>query len=95
METVQIKVPEALYKSLRALGYQKKEIEREFLEDIVLQLYAKHVISIGNASSILGLSVHTFRDMLLNRNLPVEYLTEEAYEEDLETIKSMKKKGRK
>lgn len=90
MESVQINIPEALYNSLRALGYQKKEIERECLEDIVLQLYAKHVISIGKAASIVGLSIQSFRDTLLKKNVPVEYLTEEAYEEDMETIRTLR-----
>ena len=91
MESVQIDIPESLYNSLKALGYQKKEIERECLEDIVLQLYAKHVISIGKAASIVGLSVQSFRDILLKKNAPVEYLTEETYEEDMETIGALRK----
>lgn len=60
MATMEVQIPEELYNSLRSLGYQKKDIEREFLEDVVLQLYAKHTISIGKAASILGnLSKHS------------------------------------
>jgi predicted HTH domain antitoxin len=90
METVQINIPETLYNTLRVLGYQKREIERELLEDMVIQLYAKHMISIGKAASIVGLSVQAFRDSLLKRSLPVEYLTEDVYEEDMEMISSIK-----
>lgn len=92
METTQIRIPEALYNTLKAHGYQKADIEREFLEDAVLQLYRKHVITIGKAASIIGLSIHSFRENLLKKNVPVEYLTEEAYEEDLKAVKSIKRK---
>lgn len=91
MSNIQVNIPEKLYNSLKALGYQKKDIEREFLEDVVLQLYAKHIISIGKAASIMGLSIPAFRETLLKRHLPVEYLTEDVYEEDLKTIKSIRK----
>lgn len=92
MANVQVSIPEELYNSLRVLGYQKRDIEREVLEDVVLQLYAKHTISIGKAASILGLSIQTFRETLVKKHSPVEYLTEEAYEEDLKAIESVKKK---
>ena len=32
-----------------------------------------------------------FRDILLKKHLPVEYLTEDAYNEDLKTIESVDK----
>lgn len=92
MATMEIKIPEELYNSLKALGYQKKDIEREVLEDVVLQLYAKHTISIGKAASMLGLSIQAFRETLIKKHLPVEYLTEEVYEEDLKAIKSVREK---
>lgn len=94
METVQIKIPDVLYSTLKVHGYQKEDMEREFIEDAVLQLYAKHILSIGKAASIMGLSVHTFRENLLKRNLPVEYFTEDVYEDDLETVKFAKEHGR-
>ena len=89
MATIQVKIPEELYNSLRVLGYQKKDMEREFLENVVLQLYAKHTISMGKGASILGLSIQAFREILLRKHLPVEYLTEDAYEEDLKVMESM------
>lgn len=92
MASVQVEIPEELYNSLKALGYQKKDIERELLEDVVLQLFAKHTISIGKAASILGLSIQAFRETLLKKHLPVEYLTEEAYEDDLKAIESVREK---
>ena len=46
MVNLQVKIPEELYNTLKALGYQDDDIEREFLDDVVLQLYARHVISI-------------------------------------------------
>lgn len=92
MATIQVKIPEELYNSLRVLGYQKKDMEREFLENVVLQLYAKHTISMGKGASILGLSIQAFREILLRKHLPVEYLTEDAYEEDLKVIESIRKK---
>lgn len=79
-------MPEELYNSLRVLGYQKKDMEREFLENVVLQLYAKHTISMGKGASILGLSIQAFRETLLRKQLPVEYLTEDAYEENLKVM---------
>ena len=85
-------MPEELYNSLRVLGYQKKDMEREFLENVVLQLYAKHTISMGKGASILGLSIQAFRETLLRKQLPVEYLTEDAYDEDLKIIESIRKK---
>ncbi|MDD5434864.1 MAG: UPF0175 family protein [Nitrospira sp.] len=93
METVQIKIPEALYNTLRAYGYQREDMEKEFLEDVILQLYAKHIISIGKAASIMGLSIHSFRESLLKRNLPVEYFSEDVYEDDLDTLKTIKESG--
>lgn len=92
MATIQVKIPEELYNSFRVLGYQKKDMEREFLENAVLQLYAKHTISMGKGASILGLSIQAFRETLLRKQLPVEYLTEDAYEEDLKVIESIRKK---
>ncbi len=92
MATVQVEIPEGLHNSLRSLGYQKKDIERELLEDVVLQLYAKHTISIGKAASIMELSIQAFRETLLKKHLPVEYLTEEAYEEDLKAIEAVREK---
>ncbi|MBF8275362.1 MAG: hypothetical protein HW390_435 [Candidatus Brocadiaceae bacterium] len=89
MPGLQIKIPEELYNSLKALGYQNEDIEREFLEDVVLQLYSKHVISMGKAASIIGLSIQAFRELLLNKHLPVEYMTKDAYEDDLKTIESL------
>ena len=89
MPTLQIKIPEELYNSLKALGYQDQDIEREFLEDVVLQLYSKHVISMGKAASIIGLSIQAFREVLLKKHLPVEYLTKDVYEDDLKTIESL------
>ncbi|MBI3814675.1 MAG: UPF0175 family protein [Nitrospinae bacterium] len=91
METIQIRIPEILYSTLKAHGYQKEDMEREFMEDVVLQLYAKHIISIGKAASIMGLSIHVFRETLLKRNLPVEYFTEDVYEEDISTVRSIKR----
>ncbi len=91
MASLQIKVPEELYNSLKALGYQDQDIERELLEDVVVQLYSKHVISIGKAASIIGLSVQAFRELLLKKRLPVEYLTKDVYEDDLKTIESLDK----
>lgn len=86
MPSLQIKIPEELYNSLKALGYQDQDIEREFLEDVVVQLYSKHVISIGKAASIIGISMQAFRELLLKKHLPVEYLTKDVYEDDLKTI---------
>ena len=43
----------------------------------------------GKGASILGLSIQAFRETLLRKQLPVEYLTEDAYEEDLKVIESM------
>lgn len=91
MENLQIKIPEELYNSLKALGYQDRDIEREFLEDVVLQLYSRRVISIGKAASIIDLSIQAFRELLLKKHLPVEYLTEDVYEDDLRTIELMDK----
>jgi len=91
MANLQIKIPEELYNSLKALGYQDRDIEREFLEDVVLQLYSKHVISMGKAASIIGLSIQAFREVLLKKHLPVEYLTKDTYEDDLRTIESLDK----
>lgn len=85
MPSLQIKIPEELYNSLKALGYQDQDIEREFLEDVVVQLYSKHVISIGKAASIIGISMQAFRELLLKKHLPVEYLTKDVYEDDLKT----------
>ena len=92
MASLQIKIPEELYSSLKALWYQDQDIEREFLEDVVLQLYSKHVISMGKDASIIGLSIQAFRDVLLKKHLPVEYLTKDVYEDDLRTIESLDKK---
>ncbi len=89
MPSLQIKIPEELYNSLKALGYQDQDIEREFLEDVVLQLYSKHVISMGKAASIIGLSIQAFRELLLKKHLPVEYMTKDVYEDDLKTIESL------
>ncbi|HHT9122234.1 MAG TPA: UPF0175 family protein [Candidatus Wunengus sp. YC63] len=91
MPNLQIKIPEELYNSLKVLGYQDHDIEREFLEDVVLQLYSKHVISMGKAASIIGLSIQAFREVLLKKHLPVEYLTKDVYEDDLKTIESLGK----
>lgn len=91
MVNLQIKIPEELYNLLKAMGYQSQDIEREFFEDVVLQLYAKRIISIGKAASIFGVSIKAFRAFLLEKHLPVEYLTEDAYEEDLSTIESLGK----
>lgn len=91
MVNLQVKIPEELYNSLKALGYQDDDIEREFLDDVVLQLYTRHVISIGKAASILGISIQSFREVLLERNLPTEYFTKDVYEDDLRTIESMDK----
>lgn len=91
MPSLQIKIPEELYNSLKALGYQDQDIEREFLEDVVLQLYSKHVISMGKAASIIGLSIQAFRELLLKKHLPMEYLTKDVYEDDLRTIESLDK----
>ncbi len=91
MENLQIKIPEELYNSLKALGYQDRDIEREFLEDVVLQLYSRRVISVGKAASIIDLSIQAFRELLLKKHLPVEYLTEDVYEDDLRTIELMDK----
>lgn len=93
MAKVQIEIPEELYTFLRALGYQKEDIEKELLEDAVFHLYAKHLISIGKAASILGLSIQAFREILLKKHMPVEYLTEEVYEEDLKTLRELKEKN--
>lgn len=91
MPNLQIKIPEELYNSLKALGYQDQDIEREFLEDVVLQLYSKHIISMGKAASIIGLSIQAFRELLLKKHLPVEYLTKDVYEDDLKIIESLGK----
>ncbi len=91
MVNLQVKIPEELYNTLKALGYQDDDIEREFLDDVVLQLYARHVISIGKAVSTPGISIQSFRKVLLERNLPMEYFTKDVYEEDLKTIESMDK----
>ena len=92
MATIQVKIPEELYNSFKVLGYQKRDMEREFLENVVLQLYAKHTISMGKGASILGVSIQAFRETLLRKQLPVEYLTEDAYDEDLKVIDSIRKK---
>ena len=89
METLQIRMSDVLYNTLKAHGYQKEDIEREIMEDVVLQLYSKHVISMGKAASIIGLSIQAFRELLLNKHLPVEYMTKDAYEDDLKTIESL------
>ena len=77
--------------SLKVLGYQNEDIEREFLEDVVIQLYSRHTISMGKAASIIGLSIQAFRELLLKKYLPVEYLTEDVYKDDLKTIESLGK----
>ena len=92
MATIQVKIPEELYNSFKVLGYQKRDMEKEFLENVVLQLYAKHTISMGKGASILGVSIQAFRETLLRKQLPVEYLTEDAYDEDLKVIDSIRKK---
>lgn len=92
MATIQVKIPEELYNSFKVLGYQKRDMEKEFLENVVLQLYAKHTISMGKGASILGVSIQAFRETLLRKQLPVEYLTEDAYDEDLKVTDSIRKK---
>jgi len=57
----------------------------------MIQFYSRHILSAGKAASILGLSIEAFRELLLKKHLPVEYLTEDAYEDDLKIIESLGK----
>lgn len=76
--TVQIDLPP----SLRQLGVDAPMIRRSILEWSVFSLFTEGRISSGKAAALLGITRHTFLDLLRERGIAyVNYNDEEVAEE--------------
>jgi len=58
----------------------------ELLQEMVILLFQQERLTLGQASTWLGIDRFTFQQMLAARQIPVHYGMEE-YEADLETIR--------
>jgi predicted HTH domain antitoxin len=60
--------------------------EGELLQEIVILLFQQERLTLGQASTWLGIDRLTFQQLLAERQIPVHYGIQE-YEADLETIR--------
>ena len=85
MSQIQITLEEGIGE---LLGESPVEIERAALEIIVLDLYRRHVISVGRAAEILGLDLLSFIRWSGARGVPYFDLTDEDLEQELRAIEA-------
>lgn len=86
MSQIQITVDDSISE---LLGGSPEEIERAALEIIVLDLYRRHVISVGRAAEILSLDLLSFIRWSGARGVPYFDLTDEDLDEELRAIEAM------
>lgn len=60
--------------------------ERELLQELVLLLFQQERLTLGQASTWLGVDRLTFQQLLAERRIPVHYGVEE-YQADLRTLR--------
>ena len=63
--------------------------EQELLVEIAVLFFQKGKLTMGQAARLAKLPVYQFQWMLAGRDIPVHYDLED-YEEDLETISTLK-----
>lgn len=86
MSTIQITVDESIGE---LLGESPEQIERSALEIIVLDLYRRHVISVGRAAEILDVDLLSFIRWSGARGVPYFDLSDEDLEQERRAIESM------
>ncbi len=83
MSTIRITVDESIGE---LLGESPEQIERTALEIIVLDLYRRHVISVGRAAEILDLDLLSFIRWSGERGVPYFDLSDEDLEQERRAI---------
>lgn len=86
MSTIQITVDDSIGE---LLGESPEQIERSALEIIVLDLYRRHVISVGRAAEILDFDLLRFIRWSGARGVPFFDLSDEDLEQERRAIESM------
>ncbi len=73
MATIQtvMTVPEDVYMSLSALGLTKEKIVSEARKLLALKCFQDHLLSLGKAAALSGLSKWKFIEYLSDNGLPV------------------------
>ena len=83
---LEVKLPEDIYLTLQAAGFDKETLSERLKQDLAMRLYAEHRLSLGKASRMAGMSRADFMDLLVKNGLAVVEYTEEDYEKDVVTI---------
>jgi predicted HTH domain antitoxin len=60
----------------------------ELKQEIALLLFQKEKLTVGQASSLAGMSQYKFQHLLASREIPVHYGVKE-FKDDLDTIKDL------
>ncbi len=83
---LEVKLPEDIYLTLRAAGFDKETLSERFKQDLAMKLYAEHRLSLGKASRMAEMSRADFMNLLVKNGFAVVEYTEEDYEKDIATI---------
>jgi predicted HTH domain antitoxin len=86
MATIRVEVPEEL---IRAAKLSAKSPSEEVTKLLALELFREHVISLGKAAEICGVSVGEFMAFAAERNVPLHYDIEDL-ENDKKIVDSLK-----
>lgn len=86
MSTIHITVDESIGE---LLGNSPEQIERSALEIIVLDLFRRHVISVGRAAEILDLDLLSFIRWSGAQGVPYFDMSDDDLEQERRAIESM------
>jgi len=76
---VTLKIPEDIILSLKI---PKDKIQEEFLKELSIILYERHILSLGKARDLARMSKWEFQEELGKRKIPRHY-TEKELKEDM------------
>lgn len=63
--------------------------EKSALKEFALALYAQEKISPSQVRQMCGINIFEFADWVKERGLPIHTFTEEAFQEDMATLRSL------
>ncbi|MCC6297665.1 MAG: UPF0175 family protein [Anaerolineales bacterium] len=81
--------------SLKQYGFTSKEIQRRFVEWLILSLFTEGRISSGKAAKLLDISRIEFLDLLKARGIAFINYAPEELDEEIKSAKAVKTKKAK
>ena len=87
--TVKLEFPEGLRAALGAAGYTPERLSEEARRQLAAVLFARKVLSLGQAAELAGMSLSDFIPFLGQQGIPYMDYDEDEWKKELETARCL------